>query len=981
MTKRMRILSLAVVSLILIVSLVGSASAAAIKGSNVWDQNQSMPSSYTWTPEIYSGLWYDIDKNVQTENIILSISASDKQINAENAEYITEAKSNRFAYSDWGSYRVIGWQGEPYFAGYTKSNGSNSTAQFADANISTLSNERIYKVLSDSNTERKIAAGGTYNLENGYKIRVEEINESRKEFRLILEKDGNSVKSETVSSNSTFTYEKRLGSENVPIIAVHAKTVTGNEAVIDGIFQISESAAEVNVGKKTGVMEIRTVNDTAIIMKNPNSIKLDAGRTITFMEHMKIDVKNTSSLTFEFISDPKTSHENKYPNRGTVHTNSSVKSWNGMNFKGFAYDYQNKTETENLTFDVSGSIPRTIQSGDITYQTNAYNKSFNYSDWGSYQTIKLGGDEYFAGYEKYNSSDKTNTTNFTNSDIGLLSSGLVSKILINNNTSREYSKNSTINLEEGYTLQIGNSPDNNSSKANLILKKNGTIVKETTVSENTNFVYETEIGNTITPVIAVRVSSIFSGTGSEIVKIGGIFQISTNTINVSAGKTFENMRVEYTSKNSLMFVNKDVISLSNGKDILLMDNLSIHVADSDELRLFPFGGAAAEKSIEKLRIEVPETIMPYQEIIIKVSYQNGSTWKEMENAAIKVNGEAVGDTNSSGALKYTINGTGTYEFHAEKTGYQADSVTKSTTGTGEELYIIMPDYIFSEDSFYIYVKTKENQNVVGVAVYKDGAHIGTTNDNGLINVTADSVPGIYNLTATKSGYRPAAERMEILPYGPYFTVSNILIPDEVYVNKTVKIPIGVINVGKEKAAQELVIKAGDVTEVRKVTLDVGETKEITFSHKPKSSGTEIIEIGNKTYTLTVIEKPKAEIPWKWILLGGGILIIIIGAITAIMYYLEMREENQKSGSKRTQKGSEQKSGFFGKGSSGDSKDKTKQKAASSKSTKEPSSHSNSTSASTNSAANSKPSNKYSSSNKPPELKNSQKKARSLEEKK
>jgi S-layer-related duplication domain len=968
MTKRMRILSLAVISLILIVSLAGSASAAAIKGSNVWDRDQSMPSSYTWTPEIYSGLWYDIDKNMQTENIILTISASDRQINAENAEYITEAKSNRFAYSEWGSYRVIGWQGEPYFAGYTKSNGSNSTAQFANSNISTLSGEKIYKVLSDNNTERKITSGGTYNLENGYRIRVDEINESRKEFKLTLEKDGSSVKSEVVSSNSTFVYEKQLGSGNVPVIVIHTKTVSGNEAVIDGVFQISESSTDVNVGKKWDAMEIRNVNDTAIIMKNPNTIKLEAGRVITFMGHMKIDVKNTSALKFEMISDPKTSYENKYPNRGTVYTNSSIKSWNGMNFKGFTYDYQNTTETENLTFEVSGSIPRTLQPGNITYQTNTYNKTFNYSDWGSYQSIKLGGDEYFTGYTKYNSSDKANTTNFTDSDVSLLNSGRVSKILINNNTSRDYSKNSTINLEEGYTLQIEKSSDNNSSKANLILKKNGTIVKETTVAENTNFVYETEVGGTIIPVIAVRILSIFEGTGNEIVKLGGIFQVSTNPVDVGVGKTIENMKIEYTSKNSLVFINKDVVNLSAGKDISLMENLSLHVADSDELRFFLFGGAAPVKSSEALRIEVPETILPYQEIIIKVSYQDGSTWKEISGAAVKVNGEAIGDTNSTGLIRYVMKEPGTYEFRAEKSGYEAAAVTKSTVGTGEELFIDTPSYLFAEDSFYLYVRNKDQKNISGAAVYKNGTHIGTTNDNGLINVTADSTPGIYTLTATLAGYKPASKNMEILEYGPYFAVTQISIPDETYANKTVKIPLEVTNVGKEKATQDVTIKYGEVTEVKKVTLDVGESKEITFNIRPKSAGTETVDIGNQTYTLTVIEKQKAEIPWKWVLLGGGTLIIIIGAIAAVMYYIETKEEEKKTGGRKTQQ-SEQKAGLFGKSSNSESKDKTKPaKTSSSDSTK-------------SAASNAKKSNKYSSSNKPPELKNSQKKARLQEDKK
>ena len=78
--------------LILTIGLLTPAAAATLKGSNLWDQEQGMSSTYTWTPAIYSGLWYDTDKGIYTENITLTISASDRQINSENAKYVTEYK-------------------------------------------------------------------------------------------------------------------------------------------------------------------------------------------------------------------------------------------------------------------------------------------------------------------------------------------------------------------------------------------------------------------------------------------------------------------------------------------------------------------------------------------------------------------------------------------------------------------------------------------------------------------------------------------------------------------------------------------------------------------------------------------------------------------------------------------------------------------------------------------------------------------------
>lgn len=987
MIKKMKYLSFFVLLGLIIACLAAPATAAAIKGSNLWDQEQSMSSTYTWTAAMYSGLWYDLDRGVYTENITLTVAASDRQINAGNAEYVTEYKNMRFSYADWGSYRVIGWQGEPYFAGYTRSaSGNMSTTQFTNSNTSTLSKEKIYPVLLDNKNEKTLSSGDTYTLENGYKLKISDVNESGKQFRLTLEKNGSNVKDETVSNNTTFVYEKSLDDAGtVPVIAVHVKGLNGTKAVIDGVFQISESATDVNEGRKIGAMEIKTVNDTRITMKNPDRIKLNADSTVTFMGHMKIDVKDTSKLKFEFVSDPKTDMEKTYSDRGMVYDSSNTnKSWNGMNFPGFTYDYNNSTETENLSFDVSGTLQRSVSAKKILYSTNAYNESFNYSDWGSYQAINLGGDNYFAGYLRYNSSNKNNTTNFTDSNDSILKDGSVSKVLINNGTEKQYNRSANISLEEGYTLQVVNMTDNG-SKVNLALKKDGNTVKEARVGSGENFVYEASVGDTVVPIIAVRVTTVFSGT-NEFIKIGGIFQISTKTTDVGTGTTLGNMRVEYTSSSALIFVNKDAVNLSRGTNITLMENLSLHVADSDELRFFPFnqsGGNNSSSSSSNLRIEVPETIYPNENITIKVVYNDSGSWKELSGATVKVNNNTVGETNSSGSISYTIGNAGSYEFKAEKSGYSSVTTTKSTSEGGDELRIVIPDYIFSEDSFRLYVKDENNTNVTGAGVYKNGEHIGTTNDNGMINVTADSTPGLYKLTANKTGYMTGTKEMKVLEYGPYFAVTNITMPEESMVNKTVKIAMTVENVGKEKDTQEVVIEAENKTETKKVTLSPGETKNLTFSFKPKTAGESSIEVTNQTFTWTVTEKPQVEIPWKWILIGGGFLIIIIGAVFALMYYKEKEEEEKKNPKRRGQEPESR--GIYGRidslfeGGSG-----KKEKPSNSKSGSKTSSKSSNTQTSQPSApAPSKPKNasRFSSSSKPPELKNSQKKARKDQEKK
>lgn len=960
MMKKIKFLSFLIwIGLILIACFAVPASAAAINGSNVWDQEQGMPTTYKWTPAMYSGMWYDVDRGVYTENISLSVSASDRQINAGSAEYTTEYKPMRFAYSGWGSYRVIGWQGEPYFAGYTRSGSGNmSTTQFINSNISTLSDYRIYPVLSDNSDEKRLGSGDVYRLENGYQLKVSDVNESARQFRLTLERNGNVVKNETVSNNTTFVYERELDQVGtLPVIAIHVRGLDGTRAVIDGVFQISESETKVTEGRKIGAMEIKAVNESRITMKNTDRIKLDADRTITLMGHIKIEVKDTSKLKFELVSDPKTNMEKTYSERGAVYDGTgNIKSWNGMNFPGFTYDYNNSTETENLRFDKSGSIQRSVPAKQIMYTTNAYNESFNYSGWGSYQSVNLGGENYFAGYTRYSSSDRNNTTNFTNSTMSLIKDGTVSKVLINEGNERQHNRNTTINLQEGYTLEVGNITENG-SRINLILKKNGNTVKEAAVSQGENFVYEAAVGGKVVPIIAVRVTTIFSGT-SEFIKIGGIFQISTDSTDVAIGKVIDNMRVEFTSNNALVFVNKDALNLSKGSDVLLMGNLSLHVADSEELRFFPFNktGTNSNNNASTLRIEVPDTIYPNEQITIKVSYRDGSTWRELSGATVKVNGDTVGETNSSGTVSYRVGNAGSYEFRAEKSGYSAVSLTRSTGEGGDELQIILPDYIFTEDAFRLFVKDPTGINISGVGVYKGGEHLGTTNDNGMINVTADSTAGNYTLTANKSGYQTGTKEMKILPYGPYFAVTNTSIPDEILTGQTVKIEMTVENVGKEKDTQNITIRAENKTETKRVTLSPGETKNVSFRFKSNNAGESAIEVTNQSFSYTVTEKPKIEIPRKWILIGGGLILILVAAGAALFYYQQKQEEQKTSGRKTPKRKEPQ-----AKGAAGGSKPAAPKAAPP--------------------AGKPKTSSKYTSSSKPPELKNSQKKARKEQGKK
>ena len=952
----------AAVFLLLMVILCPLTLAADTKGSNVWDDELKMPSTYTWTPSIYSGLWYDLDKGVYTENITLSITASDRFIESGNANYVTEVKPYRFAYSDWGSYNLIAWQGEPYFAGYQRySSGNMSTAQFANSNISTLSNQKIYRVLTDSDSERRLGSGDTYSLENGYRIRVTEINESRKEFRLALERDGTVVESKIVSENTTFVYEKGMdGIGAFPIIAIHVKTTDADKAVIDGIFQISESSTDVSVNRKINAMEIQSVNETQISMKNTDRIRLNAGSTVTLMGYMKIDVQNSSQLAFKLISDPKTDSEKKYDLRGSVYDNSNtMKNWSDLHYSGFSSDWKNESGTEELSFNVSGSIQRSIPPKGIEYHVDAFNKKFNYSGWGSYQALRLNGAEYFAGYIQYDSSNKSNTTNFSQNNTSLLFDGNVSKVLINNDTNRAYSENSTINLEEGYSLHIGNASENESGKFNLTLRKGGSVVKEAAVGSNETFVYETRIGGIDIPIIAVYVSNI----SGDSVRIRGIFQISSEVTNVGIGKSIDLMQVEYISRGGLIFMNKETIDLSKGKDIRLIGNLTLHVADSDELRFFPYGGNSSNDKRD-LRIEVPEIILPYQEITVKVFQSEGNNWNEAGNAVVTINGKNAGTTNSSGSITATLQEAGTYEFRAEKNNYTAANISKATGDNGNYLSIVLPEYIFKGDLYNVQVKDNESNNIAGASVYINGSLVGETDNFGIFSLTALET-GSDVFMVSKSGYMPNSMSATILEDAPYFVVRNIVFPESISANKTARISVEIENVGTEKGTQTILITSGNNTSTKKYTLDTGAVQRFTLNVKPNEAGTNSIVIGNQTFQYYAEESSGTETPWNWVLLGGVGLILFAALIIGITYYQETQNEKGHGSNRKDSRFTHEKKaapGFF-------SRFGTKSEKPASRSTGSQKSP----------ASMKKGSGRFSSSHKSPELKNSQKRARSKKE--
>jgi S-layer protein (TIGR01567 family) len=175
--------------------------------------------SYTWSPEDFSGFFYDEENCLGTETMTIKIK--DGNVLRENygIEYKTYPKPKKFKFDKWGFYQIIGFLGEENFAGYMDGSLLNEKSD----GLSLLDQGRISKILMDDNGERTIKLGESIRLKEGYEFSVKEINLDK--IFVVLKKYGDQVDSKSISSSdekvsdSTFVY--RGENNKNPVIIGH----------------------------------------------------------------------------------------------------------------------------------------------------------------------------------------------------------------------------------------------------------------------------------------------------------------------------------------------------------------------------------------------------------------------------------------------------------------------------------------------------------------------------------------------------------------------------------------------------------------------------------------------------------------------------------------------------------------------------------------------------------------------------------------
>jgi len=259
--------------------------------------NPSKENEFTWTVYNFEGFYYDIDEDVGTETLTAKITDG-KKIEEGDLVYSSEPQPVDFEFSSWGKYDVIGFMADKYFAGY------NNKTEFTDE-FSVIGESQLRKVLVDNDDSQTLASGSALSLEDGYELRIKSVDLNGNKVYLALGKDGEEVDSKVVTpssdpgdKSSNYLYKVDIGSEEVPIVAVHIESVfrstESDLATIDGIFQVSDSPESVEDGEVHGRMEVKEASSDGIVMENDGSFSLSRDKTIEIMDNLKFVVADSA---------------------------------------------------------------------------------------------------------------------------------------------------------------------------------------------------------------------------------------------------------------------------------------------------------------------------------------------------------------------------------------------------------------------------------------------------------------------------------------------------------------------------------------------------------------------------------------------------------------------------------------------------------------------------------------------------------------
>jgi S-layer protein (TIGR01567 family) len=266
-----------------------------------------------WDPANFAGFYYDVDENLGTERLVLTITG-DALEEPDGVVYMTSGQMKEFENEVWGGRWTIGFLGEEYFASYEEGTTFDAYLYHDSADPNLMAAEMLSRVLIDDDEKRTLTSSTPLKLAEGYELMIKSVDPTGK-VSLELQKDGRSVdtgmvepsKNGATVQDKTYTYNMEMGdAKKIVTIAVHFKNayVSGDQrmAIVDGVWQISDDPLDIKSGTKIDKMTIQTVNAYAkTIMMNDedNQIKLYGNADLPLIGNIRIKTADQGEISAE----------------------------------------------------------------------------------------------------------------------------------------------------------------------------------------------------------------------------------------------------------------------------------------------------------------------------------------------------------------------------------------------------------------------------------------------------------------------------------------------------------------------------------------------------------------------------------------------------------------------------------------------------------------------------------------------------------
>ena len=236
-----------------------------------------------WDGLNFEGMYYDMDEDTGVTETLEIKSLSGRTIENNSIIYRSEATDVDFERGDWGSYTIISFMGQKYFAGYTSDSGINNGKSY-----SLVSDGNLSKVLMDDDEKYNLRAGEALTLGDGYSLKATDIDINGEKVIMTLLRDGSEVATATAKSGETARFEERIGDEKITMVAVYVSNVfQGSESSVvttEGIFQISDRLTKIEEDQTFGKMEVDSFSSNEIVLKSRQKITLSKGKNESFMQ-------------------------------------------------------------------------------------------------------------------------------------------------------------------------------------------------------------------------------------------------------------------------------------------------------------------------------------------------------------------------------------------------------------------------------------------------------------------------------------------------------------------------------------------------------------------------------------------------------------------------------------------------------------------------------------------------------------------------